>query len=81
MEPLPHFCSICFSPQHQNCAQRSRKGAALLTYLMAIRIFDRVTARFRLRPARIWFHFVENLARNHIDEWLLTREPNQEGTL
>jgi hypothetical protein len=40
------------------------------------------TAGFRPREARIWFHFVETLARNHIDEWPLTLEWNmQEGTL
>jgi hypothetical protein len=39
------------------------------------------TIGFRPVPARIWFHFVERVAGNHIDEWLLTRELNQEGTL
>src|SRR6201991_1265708 len=27
-------------------------------------------------PARIWFHFVERVTRNHIDEWLLTGDRN-----
>jgi hypothetical protein len=31
---------------------------------------------FRGCIARIWFHFVERVIRNHIDEWLLTRERN-----
>jgi hypothetical protein len=34
-----------------------------------------------IRFGRIWFDFVETLARNHIDEWLLIRERHQEGTL
>jgi hypothetical protein len=36
---------------------------------------------FRCALARIWFHFVERVARNHIDEWLLMREHHQEETL
>jgi hypothetical protein len=57
------------------------KGAAPLTYSLPICIFSVGIARFRPVAARIWFHFVERLARNHIDEWLLTREHHQEGTL
>src|SRR5580704_18625094 len=34
------------------------------------------TAGFRRRRARIWFHFVERVTRNHIDEWPLTRDWN-----
>jgi hypothetical protein len=30
--------------------------------------------------ARIWFQFVERVIRNHIDERLLTRANQQEGT-
>jgi hypothetical protein len=36
---------------------------------------------FRCALARIWFHFVERVSRNHIDEWLLMREHYQEETL
>jgi hypothetical protein len=36
---------------------------------------------FRCVLARIWFHFVERVTRNHIDEWLLMREHHQEETL
>src|SRR6267154_2204607 len=35
----------------------------------------------QLSSDRIWFQFVETLARNHIDEWLLMRVHQQEGTL
>jgi hypothetical protein len=43
--------------------------------------FSRWNHRVPPRSARIWFHFVERLAGNHIDEWLLIRERHQEGTL
>jgi hypothetical protein len=65
--------------RHEKIARNHIEDSALLTYLMQFAFFSAGTACFRPVPARIWFHFVERLARNHIDEWLLTREHHQEG--
>jgi trehalose 6-phosphate synthase len=42
--------------------------------------FSRRIKQFRRRFARIWFHFVERVNRNHIDERKLTGERISEGT-
>ena len=75
------FLFYLFARWPQKMRVKHSKGAAPLTYSLPICILSAGTARFRPVAARIWFHFVETLARNHIDEWLLTREHHQEGTL
>jgi hypothetical protein len=73
------FLFYSFARWLRKIRAKHSKGAAPLTYPSPISNFSAGTARFRPVAARIWFHFVERLARNHIDEWLLTREHHQEG--
>jgi hypothetical protein len=55
---------------------RNGIGHSICHFSKTVRI---ETAGFRRGAARIWFHFVERVTRNHIDEWLLIHGQYQEG--
>jgi hypothetical protein len=49
-------------------SESTEENAAMLADSRAGSYFCDGTIGFRPAPARIWFHFVERVAGNHIDE-------------
>src|SRR6476620_11565890 len=80
-----NFSRICSTTKGMQCCHnpgrkffnlagfRTQFRSCIATHLARNFLFGEF-ARVPCVAARIWFQFVESLARNHIDEWLLIRE-------